>query len=185
MRRSIVYFEELGKGNTAATLKLACQRATELGIKRVVVSSSYGFTARRALVEFAGTGITLVVIGHFREEFDAALAEQLKGEGHQVLFTGEIGSPWPEIVSNAFRKLCEGLKVIMQITTAAVDAGALTEGERIVAIAGTGPVAFPAGGGADTAVVMIAGPSSEHAADYRPPPKPERRRVREIICMPG
>jgi len=184
MKRSIVYFDQIGKQNTGETLRLAHQRATELGVKNVVVASNTGFTARHALTEFEGSGIALTVVGGGRKEFDGELAQELQSRGHQVLFAAELQYTYPGVVANAFKKLCEGLKVIMEITSIAVDAGIVAEGEEIVAIAGTGRWAFPPGGGADTAVVVTPGPSSEHGPDYALPMKPERRRVREILCMP-
>ena len=184
MKRSIVYFDQLGKENTAETLSLARGRAIELGVKNVVVASSTGFTARRALEEFDGSDIPLTVVGHHRSEFDAELIEELRSGGNHVLFTSEVEYHYPTAVVNAFRKVCEGLKVIMEICSVAVDAGIVAEGEEIVAIAGTGPLAFPAGGGADTAAVISPGPISEHGPNFEVPPKPERRRVREILCKP-
>ena len=184
MKRSIVYFDQIGKQNTDQTLRLAHQRATELGVKNVVVASNTGFTARHALTEFEGSGIALAVVGGGRKEFDGELAQELQSRGHQVLFAAELQYTYPGVVANAFKKLCEGLKVIMEITSIAVDAGIVAEGEEIVAIAGTGRWAFPPGGGADTAVVVTPGPSSEHGPDYALPMKPERRRVREILCLP-
>ena len=184
MQRSIVYFDQIGKHNTSETLSLAYQGATQLGVKNVVVASSTGFTARRALSMFEETGITLTVVGIDRGGFDAEVAQELKSQGHHLLFATEVEYTYPEVVANAFRKLCEGLKVIMESSSMAVDAGIVTEGEEIVAIAGTGTVGFPSGGGADTAVVITPGPSSEHGPDHVLRTKPERRRVREILCMP-
>ena len=184
MERSIVYFDQLGKQNTDATLRLAHNKATELGVKNVVVASTAGFTARRALTEIEGSGITLTAVGMSRDEFGPELIEELEALGHSVLLTDECTHTYPEIVANAYRKLCEGLKVIMQIASIAVDAGIVAEGEEIVAIAGTGSIGFPPGGGADTAVVITPGPSSEHGEEYAVPAKPERRRAREILCMP-
>ena len=184
MERTIVYFDQLGKQNTDVTLRLAYNRAAELGVKNVIVASTTGFTARRARTEFEGSGITLTIVGVSRDEFDPELIEELETLGHNVLLTDEHTHTYPEIVANAYRKLCEGLKVIMQIASIAVDAGIVAEGEEIVAIAGTGPIAFPPGGGADTAAIITPGPSSEHGEEYAIPAKPARRRVREILCMP-
>ena len=47
-----MYFEKPGKDNTDQTLKLAAERRQELGIDEVVVASSSGRTAYKALELF-------------------------------------------------------------------------------------------------------------------------------------
>lgn len=51
MEKKIVYFEKPGKQNTDETLKLAVERATELGIKYLVVASSTGIKSVRTYKE--------------------------------------------------------------------------------------------------------------------------------------
>ena len=48
MKKTIVYFEKAGPENTSETLKLAKERADELGIKDIVIASSHGGTALKA-----------------------------------------------------------------------------------------------------------------------------------------
>jgi len=57
MQRTIVYFEHAGKHNTETTLRLAKERAEALGLTKVVLASSNGFTAGIALKVFQGTDI--------------------------------------------------------------------------------------------------------------------------------
>jgi len=45
----IVYFEKPGKQNTEQTLRLALERAVNLGLNYMVVASSSGETAKKAL----------------------------------------------------------------------------------------------------------------------------------------
>ena len=49
MEKKIVYFEKAGKINTEETLRLAKIRAQELGIKTLVLASTNGYTAGKAL----------------------------------------------------------------------------------------------------------------------------------------
>jgi hypothetical protein len=49
MEKSIIYFEEPGPENTEKLFAAARERARELGIKDVVVATSHGGTALRAL----------------------------------------------------------------------------------------------------------------------------------------
>ena len=69
----------------------------------------------------------------------------------------------------------------MQIVADAVEAGLLTEGTRVILIVGTGPPCFPQGGGADTALVMIALATERYGAAVAMPPKPQRCAIHEIL----
>ncbi len=63
-----VYFERQGKENTDETLRLAKERADQLGIRDIVLASSTGFTALKALEVFKGYNVVVVagVVG-FKE----------------------------------------------------------------------------------------------------------------------
>ena len=65
-----------------------------------------------------------------------------------------------------------------------MDAGLVAEGACVIAVAGTGPVAFPEGGGADTALVMSALGSARYGEEEDIPRKEERRAIHEILCKP-
>ena len=70
MERTIVYFEDMRAENTETTFRLVEERARTLGIKRVVLASTTGATAMKAVEFFKGKGIKLIVIPHqfgFRE----------------------------------------------------------------------------------------------------------------------
>ena len=62
MEKSIIYFEEPGPENTEKLLAAARERARELGIKDVVVDTSHGVTALRALDFFEQLGLNLVAV---------------------------------------------------------------------------------------------------------------------------
>jgi hypothetical protein len=55
LEQKIVYFEKAGKLNTEKTLRLAKERAETLNLKKVVLASSNGYTARMALKIFQDT----------------------------------------------------------------------------------------------------------------------------------
>jgi hypothetical protein len=57
----VTYFAEPGPQNTEATLRLALERARQLGLAHLVVASDSGRTARRAL-ELSGTTPRVVVV---------------------------------------------------------------------------------------------------------------------------
>jgi uncharacterized protein len=70
-------------------------------------------------------------------------------------------------MANLLRCFCQGVKVCFEIVLMVTDAGLVTGGERVIAIAGTGR-------GSDTALVMQAA-STQHL---------KRLKVNEIICKP-
>jgi len=56
MESRIVYFEEGGAQNTQATLDLVSERLGSKDIKKIVLASTTGDTARRAMEFFSGSG---------------------------------------------------------------------------------------------------------------------------------
>ncbi len=55
-----MYFDKPGKDNTAKTLELAFARGKDLGLDEVVLATSKGDTAYKALDIFTGFSITAV-----------------------------------------------------------------------------------------------------------------------------
>jgi hypothetical protein len=70
-----MYFDKPGKDNTYQTLTLAAERGKELGMEEVVVASSSGKTAYKAMQLFAGalSGADIISIGGSGRGADAAL----------------------------------------------------------------------------------------------------------------
>jgi len=180
MERTITYFETLGTENTNVTLRLARERAHDLGIRKIVIASTTGTTAKNAMEYVKNDDIQLVVIPHqwdFHREVNAfplELATALRDAGHIVHFgtmlfhTSDLyESTTPLVMANLLRCFCQGFKVSLEIVLMATDAGHVKSGETIIAIAGTGR-------GSDTALVMQAA-SSQHL---------KKLRVNEILCKP-
>jgi len=180
MERTVTYFETLGPENTDVTFRLARGRAQELGIRKIVIASTTGATAKKAMKYFKNDGVQLVVIPHqwdFHREVNAfppELAAALRDAGHVVHFgtmlfhtTDLYESTTPLVMANLLRCFCQGFKVCFEIVLMATDAGHVMSGETIIAIAGTGRES-------DTALVMQAA-SSQHL---------KKIRVNEILCKP-
>jgi hypothetical protein len=180
MERSITYFEDVIPENTDLAFRLVKERLKLLNIRKLVLASTTGETARRAFEYFKGTDVQLIVVPHqfdFRRDknpFPRELVTTLKETGHEVHFgtmlfhTEELyGSNIPIVMANLLRCFSQGTKVCFEIVLMATDAGLLTKGERVIAMAGTGR-------GSDTAMVMQAASSRNI----------KRLRVNEIICKP-
>ncbi len=165
MERRIVYFSEKGEKNTEETLKLAKERALELGIKHVVVASTSGKTGKRA-IEVFGKTVNTVVVTHqagYRQENMLEMEEEnrrfIEENGRLIvgsdlftrvpkLVTQKYGGCTPlNIIADTLRLFSQGMKVCVEISVMAADAGAVPVNEEIIAIAGTAK-------GADTAVVL-------------------------------
>jgi hypothetical protein len=193
MEAKTVYFEKAGVENTDAVFALAKQRARELGIKTILVASTSGKTAVRAMDTLKG--LRVVVVTHsagFRkpdtQEFTEENRNIVEGKGGIMLTAahafGAISRAFRQseitqapatyvvgdLIASTLRVFGQGLKVCCEITVMAADAGLVRTDEEVIAIAGTGA----AGGGADTAIV--AKPEVAHRFfDLR---------VKELICKP-
>ncbi len=64
IERKVTYWEKAGKEHTDATLKIALEAAKERGIGTVLISSTTGYTAEKAVEVFNGSGLKLVVVTH-------------------------------------------------------------------------------------------------------------------------
>ncbi|MFC1900983.1 pyruvate kinase alpha/beta domain-containing protein [Chloroflexota bacterium] len=179
MEEKITYFEESGPDNTEETLKLAVERAKARGIKKIVLASTRGDTARLAAERYADSGIKLVVIPHqygFGEaqRFPPELVDELAKKGHRVHFGTMLfhtenfyGSKASTTLANMLRVFCQGMKVCFEIVLMAADGGCVDIGEQVVAVSGSGR-------GSDTAVVAIASTSTKFNEFH----------LTEIICKP-
>lgn len=170
-RKEILYFESKGEVNTDETLKIAKERADELGIRDVVVASTRGGTGVKAIELFKGYNV--VVVPHvtgLREPGQQELTkENMKkieeGGGKIVIaahtFSGvnrAIQAKWDTmypggIIAQTLRLFGQGMKVVVEIAAMATDAGVIPADKDVLVVAGSGR-------GADTAVVMK--PANSH-----------------------
>ena len=180
MEARITYFEDLRPENTEVTFRLVQERLKGSGIRKVVLASTTGATALKAMEFFKGQDVQLVVVPHQHDFYQAVnrfppeLVKALREAGHQVHFGTMLfhtdnlyESKAPTLMANLLRCFSQGVKVCFEIVLMATDAGLLSSGEKVIAVAGTGK-------GSDTALVMQAA-SSQHL---------RRLRVHEILCKP-
>ncbi len=180
MEETIVYFETQGKVNTPKVLSLVKERAQARSIRKVVLASTRGETAKASVESLDELGLKLVVIPWqfgFKDRpqpFPLELVTEIREKGHQVHFgtmlfhTEDLyGIKTPQVMANLLRIFGQGTKVCVEIIMMACDGGCIEAGETVIAVAGTAS-------GADTAVVATAAPST----------KLNRLRIHEIICKP-
>jgi len=177
MEEKITYFEAKGEANTGDVLKLVKERAQARGIKKVVLASTRGETAKAAMEALEGLELVVVPWQYgFADEhpFPKELVDEIRAKGHHVHFgtmlfhTDQLyGSKTPEVMGNLLRIFGQGMKVCVEITMMACDGGCVEAKEKVIAIAGTAS-------GADTAIVVSAAPST----------KMPKMKIHEIICKP-
>ena len=189
MEQKTVYFEKPGgEENTAKTLALAKARAEALGIKTVVVASTVGGTAAKAVDVLKGYKVVVVTQTYgFRgpnmQSFTPENRQAVESKGGVILTTthafGGIhralsntvppppSSAIGDVVANTLRMFGQGMKVACEIAAMAADAGLVRTDAEIISIGGTGR-------GADTALVLQ--PDYVHRFF--------NLRVKEIICKP-
>jgi hypothetical protein len=179
-----MYFDNAGKVNTEQTLKLAFERGRELGLNEVVVASTSGETARKALEIFSGFKITVVTYHcGFREPFKNVMSNETRNDlersgvtvvsathalsGVERSMAKKFNGIYPVLlVADTLRLFGHGTKVAVEVSIMAADAGALS-GDDIISIGGTSK-------GADTALILKPANQSD-LFDMR---------IREIICKP-
>lgn len=181
----IVYFTKPGAENTDDVLRIVKSRAEELGIKTVIVASTTGATAVRAVE--ALKGMKIVVVTHhagFREpntqEFTEENRRKVESAGGVILTTTHAFAGIDramrrkfnmyltgEIIANTLRTFGQGMKVACEIALMAADAGLVRTDEDVICIGGTAR-------GADTALVLKP-VNSQDFFDLR---------VKEILCKP-
>lgn len=179
MIKEITYYKSVKQDHTLETFALVKQKAVEAGIKKIVLASTTGRTALKALDYFKDTGITIIVIPHqygFDEEslFPSEIVETLRNNGHEVHFGTMLfhteklyGFSTPAVIANFLRCFCEGVKVCFEITLMAADGGFVKTGEYLISVAGTGA-------NSDTALLMQASTTNNLG----------KLRVNEILCKP-
>jgi len=178
-----MYWSQKGAVNTDNTVQLALQRAREAGIDHLVVASCSGETARK----LTGHGLQVVCVTHHVgyagpgvDEMPAKTREELAAAGVRLLTTthllagvdrgvrNKFGGVYPaELIAQTLRMLGQGLKVCVEVSVMALDAGLIPAGREIIAVGGSGT-------GADTAAVILPA-HSNHFFDTK---------IKEIICKP-
>ena len=185
MEANTVYFDNPGSENTEAVLDIARRRAEELGINTILVASTTGETAVRAMD--ALKGLRVIAVSHVAgmrgpntQEFTEENRKTVEAKGGVILtaahaFSGvsralrtkfntvTIG----DIIANTLRIFGQGAKVGCEIALMAADAGLVHTDEEVICIAGSAR-------GADTAVVLKPANSNDFF-DLK---------VKEILCKP-
>lgn len=182
--KDITYFTKPGDHNTDKTIELAVEYAKQNNIKKIVVATFSGETALK-LKEKTDLSIIAVTLGagtsfqDRRKAWESNL-ETLKSKGI-ICYRGtqalsgvsrgmhkRYGGVFPIMIFvDALKLFSEGVKVCVEISLMAADAGLISPDEDVVVIAGTG-------GGCDTSLLIQ---PTYTSSIYN-------LGIKEIICMP-
>ena len=185
MELKTVYFEKPGEDNTDEAFGIAKERAKELGINTVIVASTRGNSAVKAVDFFKG--MTVVVVTHVTgmrevnvQELTEENRQKIESKGGVIVtaehaFTGIEGALskkysmhlFGDTIATTLRIFGQGMKVVCEIAIMAADAGKVPADEDVIVIGGTGR-------GADT-VVLLTPVNTRNFFDLK---------VREILCKP-
>ena len=185
MEAKTVYFENPGSENTEEVLHIAKRRAGELGIKTIVVASTRGDTAVKAMDVFQGLMVIIVshVTGFFAPDTQKFTEENRKiveSKGGIIVTAAHAFAALSramrnkynmyvlgEVIADTLRIFGQGTKVACEIALMAVDSGLVRTDEDVIAIGGTDR-------GADTALVLRSA-NTHRFFDLK---------VKEILCKP-
>jgi len=183
----VYLFENIGAENSDKVIELAIAKAEQYKIKRIIIASGSGKTALKLAEKAAGKEITIVAVTHCTgflkpdfQELSEENRDKLNSLGVKVVTgthaLGTVGRAVrrkygtyeiDEIIANSLRIFGQGVKVAVEISMMAADAGAVNSSELAIAIGGSEE-------GADCAIVLK--PDNTHNFfDIK---------VNEIICKP-
>jgi len=168
--KEILYFDQPGPQNTMEVVQAVSKRAQELGIEDIVVASNSGQTALKFWQGLKGTKVNLVCVSSHagfsggdkiglkedtKKEMDdrdiktLICSHALSGVGRSI--TSKFGgASRVEIIAHALRLFgSDGIKVAVEVSIMAADAGLITTNREIIAVGGTNR-------GADVAIVLKA-----------------------------
>jgi len=188
IKQEIIFFKKPGANNTQATLEAVRERAKLSGIKNVVLATSSGDTALKAVNLLKELDVKIIAVtlhaGTWKayREPDWEKVKEAKNSGVKFLtathtLMGNVGSairekfgglPDTELIAHTLYCFSQGMKVAVEIAVMAADANLISPKEEVIAIGGTSQ-------GADTAIVLKPAYSTNFF-DLK---------IREIIAMPG
>ena len=187
---NVTYFEKGGPQNTDKALEVAKKYVDQFSIKDIIVASTTGMVAEKASTTFNPNEYNLIIIthayyfvgGNLRQEFPEEKMEGLRKKG-LIFHSGTHAMSGIErglrikkeawIFVDMLAKILgwhfsQGVKVCIEITSTACDAGLIPDLEReIIAIGGTGR-------GADTVCLIKPAPTSDF----------KNLRVKAILAKP-
>jgi hypothetical protein len=183
----IIYFDSQGEHNTDGALDTAVAYCRASGLRKIVLASSSGATALK-LKQKAGAEIEVIAVTYgagsrftdeveqFNKNRDALMkagitivrgVHALSGVERTFENKYKTGFLPLNLVSDTLRMFSQGMKVCVEVSIMAAEAGHISPQQDVVVLGGSGE-------GADTAVLM----TPAYAASMF------SLKIKEILCMP-
>ena len=185
MEKKIVYSENPGAENTDEVMIPAKERKDELGIENIIVASVGCVTSVKVLENIPDANIVSITHhagfrGGDELELNLEYTEKLENAGvpiyvgsHSLSGVGrgisnKFGGITPvEIIAGTLRLFSQGVKVCVEISVMAADAGLIPTDKEVIALGGTA-------NGVDTAMIL----KPAHMGNFFD------LKINEIIAMP-
>ena len=185
--KKIIYFDSQGEHNTDGALDAAVAYCRASGLRKIVLATSTGATALK-LKQKAGAEIEVIAVTYgagsrFTDEVEAFNKNQgklavagvaiVRGvhalSGAERTFENKYKTGFMplNLVSDTLRMFSQGMKVCVEVSIMAAEAGHISPQQDVVVLGGSGE-------GADTAVLM----TPAYAASMF------SLKIKEILCMP-
>ena len=185
MEAKILYFEDPEKDYADEVFSAVRKRAKELGIKTILVASTKGDTAVKAVDALQGFRVIMVTHsagfdGPGSQPFTEAHRKIVESKGSIILTATHVFAAIDramrnkfkmygveEIIAHTLRVFGHGMKVVCEISMMAADSGLVSTDEDVIVIAGRHA-------GANTAV-LLKPVNTIHFFTLK---------MKEILCMP-
>ncbi len=190
LKLELTCFEKPGLENTDKALEIAKKYADEFNLKDIIIASTSGNVAEKAVQVFDPSDYNVVIVAHSyyfvgskkRQEFPEEKLEEIKGKGAKILCATHSMSGIERNIRIEYKQWCfvdlmakflreqfsQGTKVCIEIASMAVDAGLINDLDNdVICVGGTGH-------GADTVCLIKPAPTSEF----------NKLRVKAILAKP-
>jgi hypothetical protein len=183
-RVEVHFYDCAGSRNSDDVVAAVAARAASLGIGQVVVATSHGSTALKARAALP-PGVRVIAVTHsasyYREGWTPTAEERRRMEAAGLLVLTTMHAlandvsealsegAWPanRIACEMLSRFSQGMKVAVEISVMAAEAGLLDMSADVICIGGTDS-------GADTAIVL----KPTFARDFA------SLKIREVLAMP-
>jgi hypothetical protein len=168
--KEIAYFDRSGSGNTEGVIQAVQKGVKELGIGHVVIASDTGETTLKFWEALRGSGVKLISVcehagydGGDESSISEEARRNLESKGIKVLVCAHALSGVGRSITKKFGGIShveiiaytlglfgtDGIKVAVEVSVMAADAGLIPTDREIIAVGGSY-------GGADSAIVLKA-----------------------------
>jgi hypothetical protein len=168
LKREIIYFDKPGPQNTEAVIEALSEHVETSNIEHIIVASTRGQTALKVVDALSDQNLSIICVaehcgfaGNDRQLLSNENKKILEEKGASVLIGSHVlsgierslskkfgGISHVETIAHTLRQFGgEGLKVAVEISIMAADAGLIPTDREVIAIGGSSS-------GADTAIVL-------------------------------